>query len=254
MKETDFKTKNSLNERDVIEFYDEYASDWDERFGRSLSTSHFIERRWKSFEIAIGKCKPNLEKGLELGVGTGIYLERCSKIFGSITVVDGSVKMIGQLERRMNELNISNVKTITSSVLNIADVPDSSVGCVYFFGLIEHVIDTDSFVSEIRRVLMPGGVVVGVTPNGASPWYKLRDIVRGTGKHCATDRYYTLGELDEIFGRSGFFNIYGARWGLVPAGLNDFLGNVLSYLEPFLERTPARFWLGGLTFGYRVAK
>ncbi len=73
MKETDFSTKNSRSESDVIDFYDNYAKTWDSRFGVSFSTDHFVNRRWRSFQDAIKFCAPHRGLAVELGVGTFIY-------------------------------------------------------------------------------------------------------------------------------------------------------------------------------------
>lgn len=254
MKETNFKTKCCSSENDVINFYDEYALDWDSRFDASFSTKYFIERRWKSFENAILACNPMFNTALELGVGTGIYIDRCAKIFKQLIAVDGSARMISKLEQRISEFRFKNVQPMLSNVLKMDLIQDSSVDCVYYFGLIEHIINMDLFVAEVGRVLKPGGIMIGVTPNGRSPWYKLRQIARGTGKHCATDHYYTIEELSDVLSKKQFSTVYSSHWGLVPAGLNDSLGRVLGCLEPVIEATPAKYWLGGLTFGCKLSK
>jgi 2-polyprenyl-3-methyl-5-hydroxy-6-metoxy-1,4-benzoquinol methylase len=49
--------------------------------------------------------------------------------------------------------------------LEQAGFPDSSFSVVHFSHLIEHVPDPKAFFLEIRRILVPGGYVVVVTPN-----------------------------------------------------------------------------------------
>ncbi|NBT46892.1 MAG: class I SAM-dependent methyltransferase [Actinobacteria bacterium] len=250
MRETDFSTKEAKSESDVINFYDEYATSWDDRFGDSFATKHFIERRWHSFEDAIEKCQPKRGLAVELGVGTGVYINRASKLFNKIVAVDGSKKMLDALRVTLEKNNIDGVTLVNSNVLDIKEVNDSSVDCVYFFGLIEHIIDMDGFINELKRTLKKGGVLIGVTPNGTSPWYSMRSAVRGTGKHCSTDSYYSIRELDKIFIPGGFGRVYASHWGAVPAGIGDVFGGFLSKLEPLIEKTPLRIYLGGLTFGY----
>jgi hypothetical protein len=80
----------------------------------------------------------------------------------------------------------------------------------------------------------------------------LRRIARGTGKHCSTDTYFTIQELDKIFSSVGFQRTYASHWGAVPAGIGDALGKLLARLEPVLEKSPLKTYLGGLTFGYRL--
>ncbi len=50
--------------------------------------------------------------------------------------------------------------------------PDNYFDFVYSKSVLEHVINTDNFISEARRVLKPGGVFIGLTPD----WKSCRDI------------------------------------------------------------------------------
>ena len=254
MKETSFKTKKAFNEEQVIEFYDEYAPDWDSRFEKTLSTSHFINRRWKSFDEAVRSCDGEMTNCLELGVGTGAYLKKCSSLFKFILAVDGSSRMISELTIKIEKSKIRNVKPMIANAVNLNQVADSSIDCVYFFGLLEHSIDTNTFVLEIRRVLRPNGFVIGVTPNGLSPWFSIRGLIRGTGKHCSSDRYFTLPEINSLFEQRQFTLLHSEYWGLVPAGSRGFIGAFLRFLEPIVEKTPGKYWLGGLTFAYKLSK
>lgn len=251
MKEIDFKTKKALTDNDVISFYDAYASSWDGRFDNYYATNYFLERRWKSFVEAVDCSHINKSRIIELGVGTGIYIERVSKLFDSIIALDGSKNMIDILQDRVNRNNITNVSTMRANVVNLHAISTASADCVYFFGLIEHIIDTSSFLSEIKRVLKKGGVVIGITPNNRSPWYKLRGFIRRTGKHCSSDKYYSMDELNKLFEANGFDKVYASYWGAVPAGIDDLLAKLLSKIEPFFENTFLRCLLGSITFSYR---
>lgn len=252
MKETSFSTKSSKNEEDVISFYDEYASSWDQRFGESFSTEYFLSRRWESFENALKECDVANEQAIELGVGTGVYIEKSAVLFNKIIAIDGSSEMLKQLDKKIQSLNLNNVKCMKANVINITDIHESFADCIYFFGLIEHVVDHERFVKELARVLKTGGVVIGVTPNGKSPWYKFRKFVRGTGKHCTTDQYFNIDELNEVFLNNGFENIFTEHWGMVPAGINDHVARILSKLERLFEKSIFNKYLGGLTFAYRL--
>lgn len=56
--------------------------------------------------------------------------------------------------------------------------PDESFEAVVSNQVIEHLVDTDAFVSEIRRVLVPGGTAVTSTENLAS-WHNVAALVLG---------------------------------------------------------------------------
>ena len=251
MRETDFATRNAVTEIDVIEFYDSYASSWDSRFCNNYATNYFLERRWRSFVDAVEYSHVYKKKAIELGVGTGVYIEKACSLFESIMAVDGSQNMIAILQGRIKKSNIDNVFTLQANATNLKKIHTANADCVYFFGLIEHIIDVSSFLMEIKRVLKKDGVVIGVTPNKNSPWYKIRHFIRQTGKHCTTDKYYSLNELNELFSSIGFHKIYSCYWGAVPAGINDCLGRFFSIIEPLLEHSFMRSLLGGITFSYR---
>ena len=203
MNEKDFRTKASRNEQDVIEFYDQYAEDWDRRFDKTNSTRLFLEQRWQSFENILNKSELS-GNALELGVGTGAYIERTSQMFTSILAVDGSANMVRRLEEKLAANHIMNVTALQSNVLDMAQLQDASFDAIYFFGLIEHIINVDAFMVEIRRLLKKDGLVVGVTPNRRCPWYAIRKLVRKTGKHCSSDTYYVEEEVLQLFEKHGF--------------------------------------------------
>lgn len=251
MNENDFETRHADKEEDVIAFYDFYANHWDDRFGGSLATRHFLGRRYKSFKDVLDYCKVSCSQAVELGVGTGVYVNNISKIFRYIVAVDGSENMLNKLLLRLDRENVENVSALCRNVIDLHGIGDGFADCVYFFGLIEHVIDHDRFAKEIRRILKPGGVVIGVTPNGSSPWYSLRRLVRGTGKHCSSDVYHTEDSLDGIFIPVGFRKVVVSHWGMTPAGVGELVAKILISIEPFFEKSPLRCWLGGLTFAYR---
>ncbi len=250
--EKNFFTQSVSSEKDVIGFYDKYADGWDDRFGHQNlpSTAHFLRRRLDSFFEALGPISSSASvHAVELGVGTGVYLNKLSKSFNSIIAVDGSKNMIKNLEIKLQQQKIDNVIPKISSVSSLEFIRDNSHDLVYFFGLIEHIIDVDAFINECYRVLKPGGFLVGVTPNGKSPWYQIRALIRGTGKHCSTDHYYNKKQLSSLFESHGFIWNIHCYWGLVYAGCsNRFLYRALSMLEPLLEKSFLASFLGGITF------
>jgi ubiquinone/menaquinone biosynthesis C-methylase UbiE len=249
MNEKNFRTKSTKQEADVIEFYDNYANTWDDRFLNSYSDEIFLNNRWDSFTNIIKENRIFADIAIELGVGTGVYIERCSKLFGKIIAVDGSEHMLGNLSKKLIQLKIENVETYKSNVLSLSNISDSSIDLVYFFGLIEHIVDIDGFVKELSRILKTDGCIIGITPNRASPWYSIRNLFRGTGKHCSTDTYYHLTELKQIFNTIHLEFTVALYWGAIPAGLNNkFLVKALSFAEKILLKFNLSFLLGGITF------
>jgi ubiquinone/menaquinone biosynthesis C-methylase UbiE len=252
MNEINFTTRESSSEKDVIACYDDYAASWDQRFGESCSTKHFLERRLMSFLTILGDGW-HQSKAVELGVGTGAYIEQLSKLFSHIIAVDGSTGMLRELKKKLQAQGTKNVSALQANVLFMPEIADSSVDVVYFFGLLEHIIRRREFVLEIKRILRKDGIVIGVTPNGSSPWYFLRSYVRGTGRHCTTDSYYTKSQIMKLFIGEGFIDLRCQYWGAVPAGVKSVSYKVLRFVEHLLEGTRLSVLLGGLTFRLRKA-
>jgi SAM-dependent methyltransferase len=209
-----------------------------------------MERRWRSFEETLGTDRGGV--AVELGAGTGVYMDRASRLFKEITAVDGSAGMLGQLQKRLSNARLGNVKTLQANVLSMPTIADGSIDVVYFFGLLEHILDVDAFVREVARILKKGGVVIGTTPNARSPWYGVRKLVRGTDKHCSSDRYYTNRDVTAMFAKADFRAEYCDYWGGVPAGVKSGLTyGLLSIAEKVAESTPLRYWVGSITFRLR---
>lgn len=247
MDEKSFVTQKVTSQRDVIQFYDTYAQAWDSRFGEHLSSQHFLSRRWNSFLKLLGKTG-RAEQALELGVGTGVYIEEASLKFARITAVDGSQKMLQQLTQKLQQKNINNVTPLLADATELSGIEAASVDVIYFFGLVEHILDVDKFFTTLLRVLKPGGVVIGVMPNGKCPWYNIRRHIRKTGKHCESDRYYTWQDVKIWREKYGFESCKKIYWGGVPAGTAGLPYIFLRLLERPLELSPFRSWCGGLTF------
>lgn len=248
MDERNFETQVVQSAGDVIQFYDLYADTWDERFGDFLSSELFHKQRLNSFLETLKHAKER-KAALELGVGTGVYIEEVAKCFESLIAVDGSANMIQALNNKIQTRHIKNVKTFKSAAENMSFIERSSIDVVYFLGLLEHIVNTDEFFEELHRILKKDGSVVGLIANGNSPWYKLRKLVRGTDKHCSTDKYYNGKELRELLKANQFQVDIINYFGTVPAGTqNDNLAKLLYKIESPLKKLPLRTLLGGITF------
>ena len=82
---------------------------------------------------------------------------------------------------------------------------------IYAVEIIEHLIDTDGFLQEMKRVLKPGGRIVLSTPNAASLGRRLM-LAAGRNPHYESGlgpkdaghvRYFVSGSLRELLARNG---------------------------------------------------
>lgn len=111
-----------------------------------------------------------LDLGCNVGYGTEVLAKDARLAVG----VDVSVRAI--------EAAVEGVRTpgLTFRVIDGRSLPfeDGSFDLVVSCQVVEHVVDTESFLGEVRRVLAPDGLVVLTTPNaalrldpGEKPWY-----------------------------------------------------------------------------------
>lgn len=110
---------------------------------------------------------------LDVGCGDGQKSQRfkekigCPKIFG----IDGVTQRLESASRRGVEIKKVNLEQKWPFV-------DQSFDVIISNQVIEHIYDLDNFISEIKRLLKPGGYAVISTENLAS-WHNLFALLLG---------------------------------------------------------------------------
>src|SRR5437016_5134959 len=87
----------------VADYYEQAAETWDETHGAARHNTHFARQiRAQLGALLAGFAGRPL--ALELGAGTGPYLETTAPLFGQLIATDVSASMLGVLQRRMTLL------------------------------------------------------------------------------------------------------------------------------------------------------
>jgi SAM-dependent methyltransferase len=246
MDEKSFRTWTAKKSADVLAFYDSYASTWDKRFANRRSTGEFHRIRLESF-LRVAKLNKK-DRIVELGVGTGPYLDVISRLVEQIICIDGSERMLEVLRAKHGDLpNIALFRMDLEQALKKAPF---KADLAYCFGLLEHIIDVEIFIRNCRSMLRNGGRMIFITPNARAPWYgSIRRLLRA-GRHCSSDRYYTKEEIDYLMTSHGFRPGEMIYWGYFPAGVGNFLYHTLNLIGKVLEKTWLKRYAGGLTVSY----
>ncbi|MGB3903459.1 MAG: class I SAM-dependent methyltransferase [Anaerolineae bacterium] len=111
---------------------------------------------------------------VDCGCGAGINTERLAGRIGTRRTVgiDISARMLKEAQK---ERGIAAVRADVNQSIplqsNCADV-------IAAMDLLEHLVETDNFVAELHRVLLPGGYAVVATPNLAS-WHNVFALIVG---------------------------------------------------------------------------
>lgn len=144
----------------ITRAYDRWAPVYDVVFGKVFDAG-----RGAAIEAAERACGPS-GRILEVGIGTGISLERYSRAH-RITGIDISAPMLRKAQERVRTLGLDNVDTL--AVMDAAKLafPDGSFDVVVAQYVITAVPDPDGTLDEFVRVVRPGGEIILVNHIGA---------------------------------------------------------------------------------------
>lgn len=106
---------------------------------------------------------------LEIGFGTGTDLLQFARGGAIVTGVDLTPRSIEIARRRFEVYGLTGEFAIGDAE-NLG-FPDSNFDAVYSFGVLHHTPDTQHAVSEIHRVLKPGGIAIVMIYHRASLYY-----------------------------------------------------------------------------------
>lgn len=113
---------------------------------------------------------------LDVGCGTGFYFPLLCEHAESVTGIDVSEPMLEKARELIREKELTNCRVQEGSALELP-FDDHSIDAVHSWDFLHHVPDVSKAVSEISRVLRPGGRYVALEPNLLNPsitWYHLR--------------------------------------------------------------------------------
>jgi len=171
---------------------------------------------------------------LEIGCHAGAFLAEFAGQGRRLVGIDIAPKLIGIAREQFG------IEAYCSDVTRGLEFADGVFRAVIMTEVIEHVIDTDSVLNEVKRVLKPGGILLISTPNICSLKNRLLLLA---GRYPQGPEYRT--------GGAGHVRVYSSR-ALVGQlqehgfdirlcrGLN-FLPDSLLRGAPFLEKWDSYF-------------
>jgi len=110
---------------------------------------------------------------LDVGCGNGLFLDR---IRGR--VADAQLSGVDYSKYQIERPAHASLRLKQADLTRGIPFDDGSFDVVYAAEIIEHLVDPDLLLSEIRRVLRPGGALVLTTPNLCA-WYNRALFVLG---------------------------------------------------------------------------
>lgn len=127
------------------------------------------------------------QRVLDVGCGTGYGSAMVASLAGEVVGIDISEEAVAWARSR---LRLDNVEFLVMSATEL-DFPDRSFNAACSIQVIEHIEDVELHLSEVVRVLRPGGRFVVATPN--------RLTYSPSGLHNTFHvREYDAGELHDL--------------------------------------------------------
>jgi len=104
-------------------------------------------------------------RALELGCGTGIFLEKVAARGASVTGIDLSADLLARCAARVK--GTATVRLVRGNAMRMP-FPDGAFDAVYGSSILHH-LDLGAALSEVARVLRPGGRMAFAEPNILNP-------------------------------------------------------------------------------------
>ncbi len=141
--------------------YDQIASEYNQRYSSDPS-----QERGRALLAMAERVKA--QRILEVGCGTGHWLNLLGSITNRLYGLDFSIKMLREASKQQAPLKLTQGSAVR------LPYQDNSFDFVYCVDAIHHFGDAQSFIAESFRVIKPGGAlaIVGSDPHsGDDHWY-----------------------------------------------------------------------------------
>ena len=200
----------------AIRRYFDAASDQYAR-GRAQEYSFTAQKR-----IALEFLPARSARVLDIGCGPAVLADELLERADEYSGIDLSPQMIAHGAARMKGHPQGSRCTLSVGDAEALAFPDGSFDAVVALGLLEYLPSYERALSEISRVLRPGGVAALAVPNRASAYRRCRliaDRARLGAKRLlgraprGTERFHwnpcIPARLDEELARAGFARVAG---------------------------------------------
>ena len=216
----------------VQQHYDEIADIYDDRYDGHRGRSY--HRHISDHVMSV------LPKGgflLDLGCGTGLFVERYIQEGGRAVGLDISPGMVRHGRQRCP---VSGFCVGTADVLPFRDGTFDALASLLAFS---YVPDPEAMLEESYRVLKPGGRIAICTLS-RTVFTSIVPVIYQVGEKVGlkkvgvgdfNERYYTNGEIACLLEDAGFAEISVGRCSFAHLNLADPVFSLARKVEPFVE-------------------
>lgn len=161
------------------EFFKSYYNDFSKTYDQPRSTGY--HKLIDDLEFGILQPRVAGQRVLEVGCGTGLLLERVAPLAKSAVGVDLSPGML--VHARTRGL------TVHEGSATALPFDDASFDLAYSFKVLAHVADITVALSEMTRVVRPGGLIIAEFYNRNSLRFLARKLSERTGGRSIGDSH-----------------------------------------------------------------
>ena len=224
---------SASRQKKIQEHYDTVADVYDHHYDQPRGRCYHTH-----ISTSIMSALPKDGKLLDIGCGTGLFVERYIESGGSAIGLDISRKMIEQARRRC----IACDYTIgTGEKIPFCDNSFDAVSSLLVFSYIK---DPETMLNEAYRVLKPGGKIAICTlgkkllTRGIPAIYQIGEkmnvnhvVMKDFGEH-----YYDREEMNYLFTHAGFSDILVKWCSFAHIDMINPLFLLAQKIEPFVEK------------------
>ncbi len=195
---------NMYNEEKIEEIYciDDYEENpyfsYDLESVKNLKNNRFTNYR-KALELA--KHQNHSGKLLDIGCGHGTFLAMAKEYGWGLTGIEISEELSKACKENVPDANIINKR------FEEANLEPNQFSLITMWDVIEHVIDPIDVISNIKELLIPGGIALFCTPDESSSLAKLGKILYNMNLMSYPALALHPPNHTYFFSRTGFKNI-----------------------------------------------
>jgi ubiquinone/menaquinone biosynthesis C-methylase UbiE len=208
----------------------------------NIYDTHYDLYRGKCYHTHISRhlmqALPKSAYLLDIGCGTGLFIEKYTMVGGSAVGIDLSRRMIDRARERCagSDFTIGTGETVPFS--------DNTFDAVSSLLVFSYLRDPPSMLTEAYRVLKPGGTIAVCTlgkklvTRGIPALYVLSEKmkVRHVVMKDFGERYYDEDEMARFFYDAGFSDIRTSWCSFAHIDMINPLFRFARRVEPFVER------------------
>lgn len=171
------------------------ARSYFDRVAATFGEEDLPGRTWEGLARGLLRLIPR-GRYADLGIGDGLLTMMLAEVATSVTAVDHSPAMLGQLEQRARAKGLTNIELVEGDI-DALPLPDLSFDVVVLSQALHHVDVPERALREARRVLVPEGrlLVIDLLAHG-------EDWVRDKLQHRHLG--FTEPELERLCEAAGF--------------------------------------------------